>query len=588
MGIVFGDIGTSPIYTLSVIFLTLQVNTQNVLGILSLIVWTLILVVTLQYAVLAMSLSKRGEGGAIMLNEILKKLLKHANAIAFFSLLAYAGISFLVGDSIITPAISMLSAMEGLKFFNGGVSQKVVLALTVLAAIILFSAQKKGTGKISHTFGPVMLCWFCALAAFGLVLIFQNPNVFLAFNPLYGLHFITRNGLAGFFILSQVILCATGAEALYADMGQLGRKPIIRAWVFVFWALVLNYLGQGAFLLSNAGAKNVLFEMILYTSKILYIPFLILSIFAVIIASQAMISGLFSIIYQAINTRILPLLKVSYTSEKIHSQIYIGAANRFLGICVIFVILFFKESAKLADAYGFAVTGTIFITAVLMSIIFILKKKHFKAVLALALCVIDLAFFIAVCSKIKTGAYLPLLIAIAAFTLILIYTKGSKALYHAMHYMGIQVFEEKYGTIYEKSSKIEGTALYFVRTIEHIAPYIVQTMFTNGIIYEENILVQVKHSGNAYGVSYELSDEIAKNLRSLKIEVGYLEKLNIEEILKDLKIDEKAIFYGVEDVHTENFFYHIYALIRKISPTSVSFYNFPRHKSHGVVVEVRV
>ncbi len=588
-GLVFGDIGTSPIYTLSVIFLTVQINTQNILSILSLIIWTLILLVTLQYAVLAMSLSKRGEGGAIMLSEILKKYLRSSRAVGFFSLLAYTSISFLIGDSIITPAISMLSAMEGLKFiWPNGITQNVILVLTVVTAIVLFSLQKSGSGKLSKAFGPIMVAWFAALALVGLFFISQNPGVFAAFNPMYGLRFITHNGIAGFFILSQVILCATGAEALYADMGHLGRKPIIKAWALIFVALVINYLGQGAFLISHTGAKNVLFEMVLSASKFLYMPFLILSIFAVIIASQAMISSLFSIIYQGINTRIMPLLKVSYTSEKINSQIYIPSANWLLVVCVIFVILFFKESSKLAAAYGFTVTGTICITAILTCTIFILKKKYLQASLAFFLCIIDFCFFIAVCSKVHHGAYLTLIIALISLSLILIYIKGNRALYRSMHFMSKQVFEKKYIEAYTNQSKIEGTALYFIRSIEHIAPYIVQTMFVNNILYTENIFVNVRQTGNAFGLSYKLGDEIFPGLRELKISIGYMEKLKIEEVLKSLNINEKAIFYGVEDIKTTNFFYNIYALIKKVTPVYVSFHNFPIDKAHGVICEANI
>ena len=343
MGLVFGDIGTSPIYTFTVIFLTIQATQTNIISILSLIVWTLILIVTVQYSWLAMSLSQRGEGGAIVLNQILQKFLKSSRAVVFYSFLTYLGVSLLIGDSIITPAISILSAVEGLHFIPnlGDITQQTVLIITILITIALFMVQKHGTEKISKVFGPIMLVWFLALAVTGLFEAFHTPFVFNAFNPLLGVHFVTHNGLTGFFVLSEVILCATGAEALYADMGHLGSRPIIQAWSIVFFALILNYLGQGAFLLNHPDAQNILFSMILSQSHHLYIPFLIISILATIIASQAMISGLFSVIYQGINTQIFPLFKVDYTSEKLSSQIYIGAINWFLLVCVLIVVLFY-------------------------------------------------------------------------------------------------------------------------------------------------------------------------------------------------------------------------------------------------------
>ncbi len=326
LGLVFGDIGTSPIYTLTVIFLLTRPTADNVVGVLSLIVWTLIILVTVEYAWLAMSLGKRGEGGTIVLRELLVPLLKSGRQATVVTMLSFIGISLIIGDGVITPAISILSAVEGMHLIKGfeGMNQTSLVVIAGAIAILLFSIQKKGTERVAGAFGPLMVVWFAVLTLSGVVSIVQVPYVVKAVNPYHAFRFLYENGITGFFVLSEVILCATGGEALYADMGHLGREPIVRAWYFVFVALVLNYLGQGAFLIQHPEAKNVLFEMVYHQAQFLYIPFLVLSIIATVIASQAMISGMFSIVYQGITTRIMPMFKVEYTSEERHSQIYIG------------------------------------------------------------------------------------------------------------------------------------------------------------------------------------------------------------------------------------------------------------------------
>lgn len=589
MGLVFGDIGTSPIYTFTVIFLTTKVTAENIVSILSLIIWTLLLIVTAQYTWLAMSLSQRGEGGTIVLNEVLRKLFKGGRSIAFFAFLTYIGISLLIGDSVITPAISILSAVEGLRLIHcfHCIPQNVIIIITLIIAIGLFSIQKKGTEHVSKIFGPIMLVWFLALGISGAALLIHNPFVLRAFDPLHGLRFITHNGLPGFFVLSEVILCATGAEALYADMGHLGRRPITEAWGFVLVVLILNYLGQGAFLLAHPNTKDILFEMIVSQSKILYIPFLITSILATIIASQAMISGLFAIIYQGINTRILPLFKVDYTSEKIHSQIYIATANWFLLFFVILVILMFKASANLASAYGFAVTGTFTITGIMVSIIFFLKRKYFHFLVALILTFNDLAFFLATFSKIATGAYWSIIIAMIPLSLIILYVEGQKAMYKSISLMPKEIFLTEYEKLYNDVNKIDGKALFFARGVEKVPPYIIQTMFINNIIYTENIFVQINKTNDAFGLHYDLMN-VAKGLNVLTVNVGYMEMFKLEKVLKALDIEERAIFYGVEDIETNNFFWHVFSVIKKITPTFVSFYNLPVNKIHGVITQVQM
>ncbi|MDP2158179.1 MAG: KUP/HAK/KT family potassium transporter, partial [Nitrospirota bacterium] len=372
LGLVFGDIGTSPIYTLTVVFLLLNTTHDNVIGVLSLIVWTMVILVSLQYAWLAMTLSRRGEGGTIVLKEILSSALRSPRAIGFVGMLAIIGVSLLIGDGVITPAISILSAVEGALLIPGlaGLSTTAIVMISALIAIGLFAIQSKGTERVAGAFGPIMVAWFCSLAFLGVWFIAEAPEVIGALNPARGIEFLIDNKLKGFIALSEIILCATGGEALYADMGHLGGKPIRQAWGGVFVALVLNYLGQGAYLLKHPEAKNILFEMMFHVSSVLYVPFLLLSIAATIIASQAMISGMFSIVYQGITTRMMPLFKVDYTSTERKSQIYLGTINWFMLISVLFIMFEFRESHKLAAAYGLAVTGTMTFTGLMMTWIF--------------------------------------------------------------------------------------------------------------------------------------------------------------------------------------------------------------------------
>ncbi len=592
LGLVFGDIGTSPIYTLTVIFLLTEHTLANVLGILSLIIWTLIIVVTVEYAWLAMSLGQKGEGGTIVLREILIPMLKSGRKISFVILLSFIGISLLFGDGVITPAISILSAVEGIVLIPGfeGTSPETLVIIAAIIAIALFSIQKKGTEKIAWAFGPVMALWFLSIAAFGFVSILNVPAVFNAINPYYAFKFLTENGIAGFLILSQVILCATGGEALYADMGQLGKIPIMRGWYIVFFALLLNYLGQGAFIIQHPEAKNVLFDMVFQQAQILYIPFLVLSILATIIASQAMISGMFSIVYQGITTRVLPMLKVDYTSAKLSSQIYIGTANWVLLLFVLFIMFDFKESNRLAAAYGLAVTGTMALTGIMMTWIFYLKGKMSKFAIAILVTIVDIAFLLSSLHKleIRYGGYWSIILALIPFTIIMVYTSGQKKLYSALKPMDLDVFLGEYNKLYSSINKIKGTALFFARDITRIPPYIANTMFENNIVYEDNIIVSMIKLDNPFGVASSFKETLAEGLRIFEIRMGYMEVVDVEKLLKESGIDEKTIFYGLEDIVTENIIWKFYSTIKKLTPPFVQFYKLPPHKLHGVLSRIEM
>jgi len=590
LGLVFGDIGTSPIYTVTVVFLILEPTAQNIIGVLSLIFWTLIFLPTIQYNLLAMSLSIRGEGGTIVLAEIFKSLLKSVKSKTVVAFLSFVGVSLLMGDGVITPAISILSAVEGSALIPGleGISQTIIVLISIIIAILLFSFQKKGTEKVAFTFGPIMVIWFSSLFILGINFILKNPVVLKAVNPAYGIEFLLSSGWKGYLILGEIILCATGSEAMYADMGHLGSRPIREAWILVFIALTTNYLGQGAFLLSHPEAKNILFEMALSVMPSLYVPFLLLSISATIIASQAMISGMFSIVYQAITTRIMPVFKIDYTSTELRSQIYIGSVNWFLLLAVIFIMVEFGQSSRLASAYGLAVTGDMTITGLAMICIFMLKKKYPLALLALIVTFIDITYFSSTLHKIPHGGYWSIVLAFFPLTMIILFTEGQKRLYRVMDFMPRDEFILKFERFYRTNPKIPGTALFLVKDASEIPPYIVETMFFHGIIYEENIFLSIVRRPDPFGVTGYFKEDPCSGIRVFEIQMGYMEVINVEEILRENGIEERAIFYGLEDISARGIVWKAFSMLKRITPTFISFFQLPPKKLHGVLTRIEM
>ncbi|NMC74947.1 MAG: KUP/HAK/KT family potassium transporter [Geobacteraceae bacterium] len=589
-GLVFGDIGTSPIYTLTVIFALTAPTVDNVMGILSLIFWTMTILVSAEYAWLAMSLGRKGEGGTIVLKEILSRLLKPGRQILFVTFLSYLGVSLLLGDGVITPAISILSAVEGMVLIPGmeRLGQEVLILAASLIALCLFIFQFKGTDKVAGAFGPIMLVWFLSLTVSGIVSIANHPELVKAVSPQYAVRFFLNNGFASFFVLSEVILCATGGEALYADMGHLGRKPIVRAWCVAFCALIINYFGQGAYVLSHGTGKNLLFGMIQGEAPALYIPFLALTILATIIASQAMISGVFSVIYQGITTRVMPLLKVSYTSSHLKSQIYIGSVNWSLLVAVIFIMLVFRKSENLAAAYGLAVTGTMTITGIMMVMIFSHTKRKWKVPFSVLVTIADALFFTACMNKIPHGGYWSIILASLPFATILIWTYGQRALYRAIRPLDLETFLVSYNQIYATGRNIPGTGIFFTREIPVVPPYIVHCIIRSNIVYERNVFISIIRTDEPFGIRAKLTEGIAPGLDGFEVRAGYMEVLDLEKLLRKYNIREKVIFYGVEDISSGNPFWKIFSTIKRQTPNFVQFYNLPASKLQGVVTKVEM
>ena len=590
MGLVFGDIGTSPIYTLTAIFLLIPPTPSNILGILSLVIWTLTILVTVEYTYLAMHLGNKGEGGTIVLKEILLPLLKSGNQASFVTLLAIVGISLFIGDGVITPAISILSAVEGLVLIPSfsAVSQMVLILIAAMIAIGLFVFQARGSERVAWAFGPIMVIWFAALSLAGAAAVIAAPQVFLAINPLYAWSYLTHNGIQGFFILSSVILCATGGEALYADMGHLGREPIIQAWYIVFVALAVNYLGQGAFLMTHPGTKNILFEMVFTTFRDLYVPFLVLSIAATVIASQAMISGIFSVVYQGITTRIMPILRIEYTSIRLRSQIYIDVVNWLMMIAVLLVMFIFRTSNNLTLAYGLAVSGTMAITGILLVWIYFKKGEAGKFILSCLVLIVNLLFLTSTMHKIPLGGYWSLVFASVPLAVILIYMRGQERMREVLQPVAFDAFLPEFVKAYSAMPRIRGTALFFARDFRRIPQYIPRTMFTNGIIYDENVIVSIIRTEKPFGVTWGLTREMTGGLSIFEIYIGYMEIVDVDAIFREADIDEKTIFYGMEEIISTTTVWRIFALIKRLSPSVVQFYKLPSDKIHGVVTRIEM
>src|SRR5215510_10504930 len=424
IGVVYGDIGTSPLYALreAIQAATASGNSASesvVLGILSLIIWALLLVVTCKYILILLRADNEGEGGTLALMALASRALMRRGG--FVILLGIISGALFYGDAIITPALSVLSAIEGLKVVTPAFDAYVV-PLTVLVLVSLFAVQSRGTASVAAFFGPIMMLWFVAIAAGGIWHVGQNLRVLLAFNPWYGVNFLLHHGIVGFYTLGAVFLVVTGAEALYADLGHFGRGPIRAAWlVVVLPALLLNYLGQGALVLANP--KSVENPFFLLFPDWALLPMVLLATVATVIASQAVITGAYSLTRQAIQLGLLPRFEIRHTSEALFGQIYMPRVNTLLLVGVLLLVALFRSSSALASAYGIAVTGTMVVTA-MMAIVVIWRVWNWRLAGALALMgpfvLIDFTFLSANLLKIVEGGWMPL--ALGAIVMSVMYT----------------------------------------------------------------------------------------------------------------------------------------------------------------------
>jgi len=497
IGVVYGDIGTSPLYTLKQVFMAnpgIAIERTNILGTLSLIFWSLIIVVSLKYVLFVMRADNRGEGGVMALMALaLRQVKDKRHVYELLMLLGLFGAALFYGDGIITPAISVLSAIEGLKIAAPSL-QPWVIPLTILVLFLLFFFQRSGSARVGKLFGPIMILWFVTIGWLGLKAIMQTPAILAAFNPYYALNFFIKNKSLSFIALGCIVLALTGAEALYADIGHFGRRPIQRAWfILVLPALLLNYFGQGALLLQSPAAIQNPFYL-LAPSWLLY-PLIILATLATVIASQAVISGAFSITHQAIKLGYLPRLEVQHTSEREIGQIYLPAVNWGLLAAVIIVVLGFQSSDNLASAYGVAVTGTMLITTLLVFIV-IHYQWHWRwwqaALIFGFFLIIDIAFFSANMLKISSGGWLPLMIAVLLFTVMITWKQGIRIFAITTHNDSIPLLSFIHNIMQSPPTRVSGTAVFMTTDPYRVPRALLHNLMHNKVLHERIIVLTVE------------------------------------------------------------------------------------------------
>ena len=498
LGVVFGDIGTSPLYTMKEVFLAgrhpLTLNAGNVYGILSLITWALIVIVSIKYVAFIMRADNRGEGGIMALLALASRNQEgKKNKQRYIMLLGILGACMFYADGMITPAISVLSAVEGLEIAAPNLHEFIV-PITLIVLFGLFWAQSKGTAVVGAFFGPVMLLWFGTLAALGIINILHDATILNALNPIYAVQFFTSQPWIAFVSLGSVVLAVTGAEALYADMGHFGRFPIRLAWFgFVFPSLLLNYFGQGALMLHNAAAiKNPFY---LLAPEWALIPLILLATVATVIASQAVITGAFSISRQALQLGYLPRMHIQHTSESEQGQVYMPRINWGLMLATMILVVGFGSSGKLAAAYGIAVTGNMVMTTLLASIVFreIWGWSKSKTVLLVTLFLtIDFAFFSASLLKIPDGGWVPLLIGIFIFTLMLTWKSGRTLVFTRLKAdaMAIEPFIEAIGA--HPPPRVPGTAIFMTPNPNGVPHAMLHNLKHNKVLHEKVVILTVK------------------------------------------------------------------------------------------------
>jgi KUP system potassium uptake protein len=498
LGVVFGDIGTSPLYTMKEVFSVgthpVALNAGNVYGILSLITWALVFIVSIKYVAFIMRADNRGEGGIMALLALASRN-THGNRSKQrnIMLLGILGACMFYADGMITPAISVLSAVEGLEVAAPHLHHFIV-PITLVVLFGLFWAQSKGTEVVGAFFGPVMLLWFGTLGVLGAINIAHDSSILAALNPMYAVHFFTSQPWIAFVALGAVVLAVTGAEALYADMGHFGRFPIRLAWFgFVLPALILNYFGQGALILHNAAAiKNPFY---LLAPEWALIPLILLATVATVIASQAVITGAFSVSRQALQLGYLPRMHIQHTSESTQGQVYMPRVNWGLMIATMALVLGFRSSGNLAAAYGIAVTGDMVITSLLASVVFIeiWRWSKLKTALLVGLfLIVDLSFFSANVLKIPDGGWVPLLIGLFIFTLMLTWKTGRYLVYTRLKddAMAIDPFIEAIGA--HPPTRVPGTALFMTPNPEGVPHALLHNLKHNKVIHEKVVILTVR------------------------------------------------------------------------------------------------
>ena len=562
IGVVFGDIGTSPLYTFSEAFSDqhgMPVTTFNVLGILSLVLWSLLIVVALKYITFIMRADNKGEGGIMAMMALAQRATRqHPRTRKLVILAAVLGAALFFGDGVITPSITVLSAVEGLGVAAPALSHWVVW-ISVIVLVTLFLVQKRGTGGVGKVFGPVMCVWFVALGLIGIYNIVQHPLVLRAINPWYGFNFFAHHGTGGFLVLGAVVLCVTGAEALYADMGHFGRKSITVAWYgFVMPGLMLNYFGQGALLVHNPEAASNPFYLAV-PSWGLY-PMIALATAAAVIASQAVIAGSFSIMRQAIQLGFLPRMPVVHTSNEEVGQIYLPWINRLLMILVVLVVIGFGSSKALAGAYGIAVTGTMAIDTVLFVIVaWRMWKWHPLLVLAVLVffLTIDLAFFGAKTLKIEDGGWFPLVLGLAVFAILTTWRRGRDLVLRQLKHGGLALAPFIANLAEHPPTRVEGTAIFLVSDPDAVPHALLHNLKHNKVLHKRNVILTVDTLETPYADADERMElkGLGNDFYLLTLRFGFADDPNVPAALHacakqglELKMMDTTFFLSRETI----------------------------------------
>jgi KUP system potassium uptake protein len=538
IGIVFGDIGTSPLYAFRETFAghhQLALDPLHIMGVLSLMFWSMMIVVTIKYVAIIMRADNKGEGGSLALLALVSGRTKSRRWSTGIILLGVFATSLFYGDSMITPAVTVLSAVEGLAVaapaFGG-----LVLPIVIAILIALFWVQKSGTARIGLVFGPIMLVYFSVIAVLGLISVVQTPAVLWAFSPHHAVEFFLVDPVRAFLALGSVVLAVTGAEALYADMGHFGRKPIGLSWlVFVLPALMCNYLGQGA-LLFREGQEALRSPFYMLAPDSLQLPLVILATMAAIIASQAVISGAFSVTQQAIQLGFMPRLRIEHTSAATAGQIYIPLVNWMLMVMVILLVLFFRTSSNLTSAYGIAVTGAMFIDTCLLGVALtrLWNWPLYAAAPLLSLFfLVDGAYFSANLTKVPDGGWFPLMVGFIIFTFLTTWSKGRKLMMDRLHEaaMPIKVFITSAAN---SASRVPGTAVFMTSSSDGVPHALLHNLKHNKVLHERVILLTVKIVAQPYWPEAERAnnDVMGDGFYRLVLRYGFMEEVDVPAALK--------------------------------------------------------
>jgi KUP system potassium uptake protein len=608
LGVVFGDIGTSPLYALKLSVEATQGSgasiTTSVLGVLSLITWALIIVVSIKYILIIMRADNHGEGGvfaltALLLRKIEKKS-KTSKTRWFVIILGTLGAALFFGDSLITPAISVLSAVEGLKVVSPQLG-KYVIYISLALVSILFAIEKFGTSKIGSFFGPIMLVWFATIGYFGLLEIIDKPSILKALNPMYGLNFLLNHQGVSVAILGAIVLAITGGEALYSDMGHFGRSPIKFSWfLIVFPALLLNYFGQGALLIADPKAIDNPFYRLAPDWAL--IPLIILASTATIIASQAVISGVFSITSQAVQLGYIPRLRVKHTSDKEFGEVYLSKINLFLFLGVVLLILGFKNSENLSHAYGISVTGAMLVDTILATYLLITVRKWNKLIFIpvfLVLLIIDVVFLSSNLVKFFDGGWLPIVIAAGLLVIMLSWITGRDRMLAARWQGSIKLNKFLSQLKRKKIKRVSGTAIFFVPNLAVVPMAMLHNLKHNKILHKRIVCMHLRFENFPKLRNDErlVIKHLGSDFYTIVVRYGFQEEPNIPRVLALLRanefkfnMEETSFFVGKVKVIAKDpsIVTRLFIFMHRIMMGATEYYKIPKDRTVelGGVIEI--